>query len=79
MYAWRKMTAAQRADALRERKLGGVPFHGPPHYGDDGPHLYHLTAACDEHRPILGQSPARMAAFEAVLVEVLGGSGGDSG
>ncbi len=73
MYAWRKMTALQREDALHARQLRRMPFHGPPHYGSDVPCVYHLTAACFEHRPILGKSPLRMAAFEKDLVEVLGG------
>ncbi len=75
MYAWRKMTGDQRENALQERQLRRMPFHGPPHYGSDLPCLYHLTAACYEHRAILGASPARMAAFEAELVEALGGIG----
>lgn len=77
MYIWRNMTAIQREDTLRERQLRGVPFHGPPHYGSDVPCLYHLTAACYEHRAILGASPVRMAAFEAGLVAALGGDAGE--
>ena len=73
MYEWRKMTASQREDVLHLRELRRMPFHGPPHYGSDVPCVYHLTAACYEHRTILGKSPTRMAAFEKELVEVLGG------
>jgi len=71
MYAWKTMTAAQREDALRERQLRGMPFHSPPHYGSDVPCLYHLTAACYQHQPIIGHSPARMATFEAELLRAL--------
>lgn len=73
MYAWRQMTASQREEALRERRLRGYPLHGPPHFGGEYARLYHLTAACYEHRAILGYSRERMAAFEAELVSVLSG------
>jgi putative transposase len=73
MYAWRQMTASQREEALRERRLRGYPLHGPPHFGGEYARLYHLTAACYEHRAILGYSRERMAAFEEELVSVLSG------
>ena len=71
MYAWRQMTPAQREAAVQERQLRGMPLHGPPHFESDYARLYHLTAACYEHRAILGYSPARMAAFEGELIAVL--------
>jgi putative transposase len=69
MYKWRQMTPEQREKALRERKQKRHPHHGPPHR-EGGGVLYHLTAACYEHRPIIGHSEARLAEFETRLLEV---------
>jgi putative transposase len=71
MYNWRKMNSAQRAEALELRQRMSVPWHGPPHRIGDRP-LYHVTAACYEHQPVIGQSPERMAVFEQLLLETLG-------
>lgn len=71
MYRWRKMTLAQREAALEHRRRHQLPWHGPPHYvGESG--LYLITAACYEHRPVVGHSPERMAEFEAELLEATG-------
>ena len=69
MYDWRKMTAAQRNEALALRKRLGQPWHGPPH-GLEKDWVY-LSAACYEHEGNLGQSPGRMAAFERELLATL--------
>ncbi len=71
MYEWRKMTPEARELALGERQRRKLPHHSPPHFAGDVTRLYHLTAACYEHRPILGFSPERMAAFEAEWVALL--------
>ena len=53
MYSWNCMTPAQRKAVLEERKRYPRPWHGPPHYvGESG--LYLLSAACYEHRPVIG-------------------------
>ena len=72
MYNWRNMTDAQRADVLRQRQLGGQPWHGPPHGLEK--HWHHISAACFEHAPFLGSSAPRMAAFERDLVQTLNAS-----
>lgn len=47
---------------LAERQRHRRSWHGPPHFVDlAGDFL--LTAACYEHRPLIGQSPRRLAAF----------------
>lgn len=69
-YRWRKMTEEQREQARKYRKENHLPFHSPAHYeGDCG--LYLITAACFEHKPIIGLSAQRMAAFESSLVAFL--------
>ncbi len=69
MYHWRQMTELQRAEALRLRQQCGLPWHGPPHGMER--HWYHMSAACYEHRPILGSSIQRMAGFERNLLAAL--------
>jgi putative transposase len=49
--------------------LGTVPWHGPPHYEGDG-QVYLISAACYEHKSVIGLSAARMAEFESDLLEV---------
>jgi len=70
MYNWRKMTEAQRAEALDFRQRAGVPWHGPPHLIGDRA-LYHVSAACYEHHPLIGFSAQRMAIFEKALRDTL--------
>jgi putative transposase len=67
MYRWRQMTPDQRQQALRNRQQHRRPWHGPPHYTSDS-QVYLLTAACYEHRPIIGARPERLAGFEADLL-----------
>jgi putative transposase len=68
MYCWRQMTPEQRKAVLADRQRHHLPWHGPPHYVSDSG-LYLLTAACYEHRPLIGFSPQRMAEFEAELLD----------
>src|SRR5687768_18525401 len=70
MYEWRKMTAKQREAALLSRQENHVPWRGPPHYEADSA-LYLITAACYEHQPIIGTSPARMGEFEGELLKTI--------
>ena len=52
---------------LRTRLLAHHPWHSPPHRESDGGR-YLLTAACFEHRPVIGRDPSRMASFEDQLL-----------
>jgi putative transposase len=67
MYRWRHMNAEQRQAVLEYRQRHRLPWHGPPHYVSDAA-LYLLSAACYEHRPIIGASPERLAGFEGELL-----------
>ena len=67
VYRWRQMTPKQRQEALKYRRRHDLPWHGPPHYVDESG-VYLLTAACYEHRAIIGVSPQRMADFEEELL-----------
>jgi len=67
MYEWRKMTTAQRQEVLESRKQKKHPWHSPPHRVGETDY-YHISAACYEHKPIIGLSPKRMFEFsEAIL------------
>ena len=70
MYRWRRMTPAEREQALACRREQRLPLHSPPHYASDTS-FYLITAACYEHRSIIGHSSERMADFKASLVDVL--------
>ena len=74
MYNWRQMTLAQRQELLALRRQLQLPWHSPPHREGDTEH-YHLTAACYEHRPIIGTTPERMAGFAQELLALLTGLG----
>ncbi len=68
MYSWRRFTPQQREAILQERKSYPRPWHGPPHYASEAS-LYLLSAACYEHRSIIGASPQRMAEFESDILQ----------
>ena len=74
MYNWRKITEVQRQELLALRRQLQLPWHSPPHREDDTG-LYHLTAACYEHCPIIGTTPERMSAFAQELLALLTGLG----
>jgi putative transposase len=73
MYEWREMTPAQREEALALRKARRYPWHGPPHLEPDRPEsdctVFHIWAACYEHKPLIGRTPQRLADFESTLLE----------
>ena len=66
MYDYRRMSPEERAAVVSERKTRGWPWHSPPHF-EDQEDLFHLSAACYEHREILG-TPARLGEFADILV-----------
>lgn len=67
MYRWRRLTPTQRKELLQHRRQHCQPWHSPPHCTSDSG-VYMLTAACFEHRPIIGLTPERMAQFELDLL-----------
>ena len=70
MYNWRKLTVAQREELFAWRKQRHMPWHSPPHM-EGSRHVYHLSAACYEHHPIIGANVKRMAAFAEHLLDTL--------
>ena len=65
------MTRQQREKVLEDRARNGRPSHSVPHVASDTTTYYMVTAACFEHKPVIGQSPDRMTKFENDLVEIL--------
>jgi putative transposase len=47
------------------------PRHSIAHIQSDSTSHYMVTAACFEHKPVIGRSPQRMAEFEASLTRTL--------
>lgn len=67
MYGWRKMSPQIRELVLQSRKLNRRPWHNPPHQ-DRGEGYYHISAACYEHRPLIGTNVSRMKTFSEQLL-----------
>ena len=71
MYRWRTWTNEQRQEILKERKSRKNPFHSPPHKVSEETSLYLVTAACFEHRSIIGFSESRLRQFSFALCDVI--------
>jgi putative transposase len=69
MYDYRKMTPAQRREAVEYRRLRQRPWHSPPHWDFQGPLQFMISAAIYEHRRIIGISLHRMTDFEGALLD----------
>ena len=70
MYDWRRLTDAERREVLACRRAAQHPWHRPPHE-DWGEGAYHVSAACFEHAPIIGNTPARMEDYTRRLLDAL--------
>ena len=70
MYNWRKMKPQERERALKERKVYRRPWHSPPHFEYEGEKDFILTAACFEHKPIIGATSRRMIECEEGILKV---------
>lgn len=55
---------------MESRRRERHPWHSSPHREGDYPY-YHLTAACFEHRNVIGTTVERMSAFEETLLNTL--------
>ena len=76
MYDWRKMTEAEQAAALAERKARKLPWHSPPHFEyADCEQRFIVSAACFEHKSIIGKTRQRMADFESDLLDLCRSNG----
>ena len=58
------MTDAQRGEVLNSRKLQRYPWHSPPHRAGTYTQCYLLSAACYEHKAIIGKTLERMSECE---------------
>ena len=70
MYDYRKMTAAQRREAVEYRRLRERPWHSPPHWKFQGLLQFMISGSCYEHHRIIGSTPERMTECEDSLLHV---------
>jgi putative transposase len=71
MYRWRRASKSDRDAILKERRRRNHPSHSPAHIASDQTDYYMITAACFEHRPIIGYTLERMASFSVWFCDVL--------
>jgi putative transposase len=72
-YDYRKMTPAERAEVVKQRRERGYPPHAPPHpFRQEG--CYLITAAAFEHANVMSD-PARRSEFERDLLVTLASVG----
>ncbi|MCC5849403.1 MAG: transposase [Verrucomicrobia bacterium] len=69
MYDWRKMTQEERIEILRERQERKSAWHRPS-VKFEGKWV-HLTAACYEHRCLIGRDPLRLGSFSDELLDTI--------
>ena len=69
MYNWRDLTDEQREEVLRQRRGKKLPWHSPPHRDFEGSKSFLITAACYEHRHVIGKDAARISDFENQLLK----------
>ncbi len=69
MYEYRKLTAEQKEEVLRQRRLNGYPLHSPPHlYAAEGWFL--ITAATYEHKHYFTAEEDRAWLLEELFKEL---------
>jgi putative transposase len=68
MYNWRDWTPEERKEVLDWRMESGSVWHAPAHFRRD--RWFHVTAACYEHRPLVGKSRERMSRFAREVCSV---------
>ncbi|OCR01788.1 transposase [Oscillatoriales cyanobacterium USR001] len=66
MYEYRKLSAEEKAELVRERRSRGFPPHEPPHPVVDKT-FYLLTAACYEHRCYLNSEVRRQELIDLLF------------
>jgi len=69
MYQWRNASEHKRLSILEARQRAKSPWHAPQHRAAIHSSEFHVTAACFEHRSIIGKSPVRMDDFAEALLD----------
>ena len=72
MYDYRRMTPAQRREAVEYRRLRMRPWHSPPHWEFQGLFQFMISSACYEHKHLIGVTPERMTECESEILAVCG-------
>ncbi|MFA6294712.1 MAG: hypothetical protein WC637_23165 [Victivallales bacterium] len=66
------MSDEQRDDVLRTREIQKQPWHGSSHIKSQKS-IFHLSAACYEHRNIIGKTDERLSKFQMSLNDSIKG------
>ncbi len=66
MYEYRKMSGLDQSKIVQMRIKRGMPLHEPPHFGVEK-NVYHLSAACFNHLPIMNTTERRAEWENALL------------
>jgi len=69
MYEWRKLNKEEQKELLEYRKANKKPWHTPLHIQGNKSYFL-ITAACYEHKPIIGYSLNRLDEFENFFVSM---------
>ena len=69
------MSESDRSQAIKERKVRRFAWHAPPRFDYVGDLRFIVTAACYEHKHIIGKSSERLAECESEIVGICGESG----
>lgn len=70
MYQWRMHSDELRREILAWRKAHKRPWHAPPHYAFTA-RDFHMSAACYEHAPVIGENFDRLEQFSWLLLDTL--------
>ncbi len=70
MYEWREMNEEERNTVLAQRKGRSLPWHSPPRVKYEGYVSCIFTAACYEHKHIIGETSERIEECADILIEI---------
>ena len=68
MYYWRSLSDVQRDEIREYRRIHHLPKHSPPHFDSEDSTRYLVSAACYEHKHIIGETSLRMSQCETAVL-----------
>ncbi len=70
MYYYRNLTEEEKLEVVESRRVRKLSWHSPTHKALSSSHHYLVTAACFEHRAIIGMKLSRMTYCEEELLRI---------
>ncbi|QQS49458.1 MAG: transposase [Acidobacteriota bacterium] len=70
MYYYRNLTEEEKLEIVESRRARRLNWHSPTHLALSPSYRYLVTAACFEHRPIIGTKLSRMSYVEEGLLSI---------